>query len=62
MAAKVYVDETLCTGCGLCENTCPEVFKIDANIAKVISQDISSCDVQQAANDCPVTAITVEEE
>ncbi len=58
--AKVFVDEALCTGCGLCENTCPDVFKVEDNVAKVISQDTSNCDVQQTVDDCPVSAISME--
>jgi len=59
--AKVTVDASLCTGCGLCENTCPNVFKVEGDVAKVISEDTSSCDVKQAASDCPVEAVKVEE-
>ncbi|MBN1406103.1 MAG: ferredoxin [Candidatus Omnitrophica bacterium] len=58
--AKVFVDESLCTGCGLCESTCPEVFKVENNVAKVTSEDTSSCDIQDAVDNCPVTAITLE--
>jgi ferredoxin len=25
---KAVVDKDLCTGCGLCEDTCPEVFEM----------------------------------
>jgi len=25
---KAAVDKDLCTGCGLCEDTCPEVFEV----------------------------------
>ena len=57
----IIVDESLCTGCGLCENTCPEMFKIEGDMAKVVSQDSSSCDVKQAIADCPVEAINIEE-
>lgn len=56
----IIVDESLCTGCGLCENTCPEMFKIEGDMAKVVSQDTSSCDVKQAIADCPVEAIKEE--
>lgn len=60
---KAVVDKDLCTGCGLCEDTCPEVFEIKDNIAIVkvskVSEDlIESC--KQAADDCPVEAITCE--
>ena len=60
---KVEVDKDLCTGCGLCEDTCPEIFEIKDNIAtrkvsKVPENLIESC--KQAAEDCPVEAITCE--
>ena len=58
--AKVTVGETLCTGCGLCEGTCPEVFKVmEDNLAHVIAQNCNSHDLKQVAADCPVEAITV---
>lgn len=54
---KITVDASLCTGCGLCESSCPEVFKVeDDGIAKVIGSS-SSCDLKQIAADCPVEAI-----
>lgn len=60
---KATVDES-CIGCNLCVETCPEVFEMgDDNIAKVIADPVppgaeESC--QQAADACPVDAITVE--
>ncbi|GAH99283.1 unnamed protein product, partial [marine sediment metagenome] len=32
---KAVVDKDLCTGCGLCEDTCPEVFEVKDGIAIV---------------------------
>ena len=29
--AKVVVDASTCVGCGLCEQLCPEVFKLDSD-------------------------------
>ncbi|MHC2995825.1 MAG: ferredoxin [Candidatus Atribacteria bacterium] len=60
---KAIVDKDLCTGCGLCEDTCPEVFEIKDGIAavkvsKVPDDLIDSC--KEAADDCPVEAITCE--
>jgi len=60
---KAVVDKDLCTGCGLCEDTCPEVFEVKDGIAivkvsKVPEDLIESC--KQAADDCPVEAITCE--
>ena len=61
---KASVDEDLCTGCGLCEDTCPEVFEMDDEVAKVIVDEVpagaeDTC--QEAAESCPVEAISIEE-
>jgi ferredoxin len=38
---KAIVDADACIGCGLCENTCPEVFKMNApDIAEVIADPV----------------------
>ena len=58
--AKVTVDESLCTGCGLCASNCSEVFEIgDDNIAHVVSDKCDSCDLDDIASQCPVEAIKV---
>ena len=58
--AKVTVDANLCVGCGLCEQQCPEVFKVEADgVAHVIKQDCANCQVQDVAAQCPVEAIKV---
>ncbi len=58
---KAMVDEDLCTGCGLCIDSCPEVFDWDDAAAKVIVDpvpaDQEGC-VEEAADSCPVEAIT----
>ncbi len=60
---KAIVDKDLCTGCGLCEDTCPDVFEIVDGVATVkvnkISDDLVDC-CQEAADGCPVEAITLE--
>lgn len=62
---KVKIDESTCTGCGVCSDSCPEVFKLgDDNIAKVIVDEVPAGKedaVREAAGNCPVTCITVEE-
>ena len=61
---KVVVDEELCTGCGLCVDTCPEVFEMGDETARVIADPVpeeAQSSVKQAAEECPVEAITVEE-
>ena len=58
----VSVDEDLCTGCGLCEQTCSEVFELGADGVAHVKDD-ADCDdagcCEQAAEQCPVDAITV---
>ena len=61
---KALVDKDLCTGCGLCEDTCPEVFEMDDEMAKVIVDEVpaeaeETC--QEAVESCPVEAISIEE-
>lgn len=61
---KVVVDQETCTGCGLCADTCPEVFDMDGDTAKVkvdIVPPAAEASCREAAEGCPVEAITVEE-
>ena len=57
------VDPDLCTGCGICEDICPDVFEIgDDGISHVIDpnacEDAGCC--EEAADECPEGAITIE--
>jgi ferredoxin len=59
--AKVTVDEALCTGCGLCAASCPEVFEMnDTDKAIIKSENAGGCDLNQVASECPVEAIKTE--
>ena len=60
---KASVDPDVCTGCGLCSDTCPDVFDLSGETAKVIvdvvpADAVESC--KEAAADCPVEAITID--
>lgn len=57
------VDYDLCIGCGSCVEICPEVFQVkDDEKAYVIGEDkCNTCNCEEAANICPVEAITFEE-
>ena len=60
MRARV---EDTCTACGLCVDTCPEVFEMGDDLAQVIVSDVPAEHeeaVQQAAEECPVEAIVIE--
>lgn len=59
---KAQVDSTICIGCGLCPDICPEVFEMDDAIAKVKIDPVppdaeESC--KEAADSCPVSAISI---
>ena len=62
---EVRIDEELCTGCGLCEETCPDIFKMDEDkdIAVLIKTDYDEYDeecIQEAVESCPSEAIITE--
>ena len=64
MSLKAKVDPDLCTGCELCVQTCPEVFEMEDDLA-VTKVDEVPADAEetcrQAAEECPVEAIIIEE-
>jgi len=61
--AKVIDDESLCIGCGLCSEICPEVFEMgddgQAHAAHPEKCDALAC-CAEAAESCPVEAIKIE--
>ncbi|MBC7333861.1 MAG: ferredoxin [Actinobacteria bacterium] len=62
---EVRIDEELCTGCGLCEETCPDIFKLneDRDVAEVIKTDYDEYDeecIQEAIESCPSEAISAD--
>ncbi|MGB9615638.1 MAG: ferredoxin [Fervidobacterium sp.] len=49
-------------GCGVCENLCPDVFKLGDDMkAKVLQPETDLECAKDAADSCPTAAITVEE-
>ena len=59
----VTIEDT-CTACGLCADTCPEVFELGDEIAEVIVDSVPiefEEAAQQAAEECPVEAIIIQE-
>ena len=62
---KASIDRDGCISCGLCEQTCPEVFRIaEDDLAEVYSEVMSEWEesVEEAAENCPVSVIFIEEE
>jgi len=61
---KVIVDADTCTGCGTCEDICPEVFEVKDDVAVVKANPVPA-QHEQACRDareaCPVDAISIEE-
>jgi ferredoxin len=59
---KAKVDPNLCTGCELCPDIAPEVFRMQDDVA-VAYVDVVPADAEdsakEAAESCPVEAITV---
>lgn len=60
---KAVVDQETCTGCGLCVDACGDVFELEGEVARVkvseVPEGATTC-CQEAADDCPVDAISVE--
>jgi len=61
---KVTVDEETCIGCEVCVDTCPEVFEMVDDKARVKNNEVpkdvvKSC--REAAENCPVEAIQIED-
>ncbi|HEY8422654.1 MAG TPA: ferredoxin [Thermoclostridium sp.] len=63
---KAFVDKDVCIGCGLCADLCPEVFNIDDDgTASAIDTDIpedAEDAAKEAAAQCPVEAIKIDED
>ena len=59
---RVRIEDT-CTACGLCIDTCSDVFEMGSDMAEVTVDEVPpefKEAVQQAADECPVEAIIVE--
>jgi ferredoxin len=59
---KVRIEDT-CTACGLCVDTCSDVFEMADDMAQVIVEEVPEGledDVRQAAEECPSESIIVE--
>ena len=63
MADKVKIDQEECIGCEACVETCPSVFRFDADEGKAFVIEGSDQDVdcvEEAIASCPVSCISKE--
>lgn len=61
---RVTVDADACIGCGICTETCPDVFKVTDDDKAVAEPEEVPAELEEvcreAAEECPVEAILVE--
>lgn len=59
---KVWIDVG-CTACGLCEEICPEVFKLEDEATVIAGVNYSDFEekIKEAAESCPVEVIKYSE-
>ena len=61
---KAFVDPDLCIGCTQCAGICPEVFSMEGTLAVAQPGELPGELVAaaiDAAQNCPVSAITISE-
>lgn len=58
--ARVSIDTSTCVGCGLCEQTCPEVFEVQGDgIAHLKAQNCPEHNLKEVSEQCPASSIKV---
>jgi len=61
---RVWVDEDACTGCGVCVDKCPSIFEMEDGVAFAAGGVVPMSEedrVEDAADECPVEAIVIED-
>ena len=62
---RASVDKDLCASCGVCVDTCPEVFELDEDEKAQPKVDIVPPEAEEAcreaAEGCPTEAITIDD-
>ena len=61
---KTKVDPEVCIGCGLCPSVAPDIYEMgDDDKAHVVVEEVpddSKSLAQEAADTCPVSAISID--
>jgi ferredoxin len=60
---KAIVDHDICIGCAMCPQVCPEIFKMDGDMAVSCLDPVpgaAEATCRFAADQCPVKAIRIE--
>ena len=60
---RVWVDPQVCVGNAMCESTAPQVFRLNANRQSEVVNPAGDTEdkILEAAENCPVSAIFVED-
>ncbi len=58
---KVWIEDG-CTACGLCEDTCPDVFELEDVAVVKSGADFNANEdcIKESADECPVEVIKYE--
>ena len=58
---KVWIEDG-CTSCGLCEDTCPDVFEMpdEATVKTGVDYSQYEAEIKECAEDCPAEVIKYE--
>ncbi len=61
---RVWVDQTACVGNAMCEAIAPKVFRLNENRQSEVADPTADTaeKILEAAENCPVSAIFVEDE
>ena len=59
MAREAYVDESECTGCELCADALPSVFKMKSDGISIVHNSAGSPEreIQEVIDNCPAECI-----